>query len=205
MRYAKIPEQTVRRLPIYLRALSYWAELERTKISSKDLAESVGLNAGQIRKDFSYFGEFGTPGVGYDVDALSLQIKKILKLDATKKVALVGVDNLGTAVLSYTGFDRYGLTIAAAFDAKRVGKKVKGIEIEDVSKLSSLKQRGINMAIVAVPVGVAQQVVEELVKAGVKGIINFAACHLVVPKRVKVTNIDIGMDLASLPYYLPVS
>lgn len=207
MRYAKIPEQTVRRLPIYLRALSYWAELGRPHISSQDLAESVGSNAGQVRKDFSFFGEFGTPGVGYDVATLSSQIKKILKLDAAKKVALVGVGNLGSAVLAYPGFARYGLEIMAAFDAdpKRIGKKVKGITIEAMSKVPTMKDRGINLAIIAVPEGVAQDVVDAMIKAGVKGFLSFAACRLVVPKRIRVTNIDIGMDLASLPYYLPSS
>lgn len=205
MRYARIPEQTVRRLPIYLRALSYWSELGRTHLSSKELAESVGSNAGQIRKDFSFFGEFGTPGVGYDVATLMVQIKKILKLDVAKKVALAGVGNLGSALLSYPGFARYGLEIAAAFDAdpKKVGKKVKGIKIEKVSALATLKKRGIHLGIVAVPADVAQEVADVMIAAGVKGFLSFAACRLVVPKRVRVTNIDIGMDLASLPYYLP--
>lgn len=205
MRYARIPEQTIRRLPIYLRALSYWAELDRPHISSKDLAESVGGNAGQVRKDFSFFGEFGTPGVGYDVVTLTKQIRKILKLDAAKQVALVGVGNLGSAILSYTGFDRYGLEIVAAFDSdtKKVGKKIGGIVVESVSNLSSITKRGIKLAVIAVPVGVAQEVVDTLVKAGVKGMLNFSACRLVVPKRVRLTNIDIAMDLASLPYYLP--
>lgn len=205
MRYARIPEQTVRRLPIYLRALSYWEELGRTHLSSKDLAESVGSNAGQIRKDFSFFGEFGTPGVGYDVPTLMVQIKKILKLNVAKQVALVGVGNLGSALLSYPGFARYGLEIAAAFDVdpKKIGKKIKGIKIEKISALKTLKKRGIHLGIVAVPVGVAQEVVDTMIAAGVKGFLSFSACRLVVPKRIRVTNIDIGMDLASLPYYLP--
>jgi redox-sensing transcriptional repressor len=205
MRYARIPEQTVRRLPIYLRALSYWSELGRSHLSSKDLAESVGSNAGQIRKDFSFFGEFGTPGVGYDVATLVVQIKKILKLNVAKQVALVGVGNLGSALLSYPGFARYGLEIAAAFDvdSKKVGKKIKGIKVERISALNTLKKRGIHLGIVAVPGGVAQEVVDTMIAAGVKGFLSFAACRLVVPKRIRVTHIDIGMDLASLPYYLP--
>jgi redox-sensing transcriptional repressor len=179
--------------------------LGRSHLSSKDLAESVGSNAGQIRKDFSFFGEFGTPGVGYDVPTLMAQIKKILKLNVVKKVALVGVGNLGSAVLAYPGFARYGLEIVAAFDAdpKKIGKQIKGIKIESINALASLKKRSIHLGIVAVPVGVAQEVVDTMIAAGVKGFLSFAACRLVVPKRIRVTNIDIGMDLASLPYYLP--
>ena len=122
-------------------------------------------------------------------------------------MALVGVGNLGVAFLSYDGFARYGLEIIAAFDsdAKKVGKKIGGIVVEPVKKLASLTKRSINLAIVAVPPGVAQDVADVLVKSGVKGILNFSACSLTVPKRVRVTNIDIGMDLASLPYYLPSS
>ena len=203
MRYTRIPEQTIRRLPTYLRALSYWAELGRSHLSSKDLADSVGGNAGQVRKDFSFFGEFGTPGVGYSVAVLMTQIKKILKLDVTKQVALIGVGNLGSAVLAYTGFARYGLEIVAAFDAdeKKIGKKVKGIVVEPMKNVPTIQTRGVHMGIVAVPPGVAQEVVDTMIAAGVKGFLSFAACPLVVPKRVRVTHIDIGMDLASLPYF----
>ncbi len=205
MRYAKIPDETVRRLPVYLRALSHWTDLGRERISSKDLAGSVGVNPWQIRKDFSYFGQFGAPGVGYDVAALSGHIKKILRLDNDREVALVGVGNLGKAVLAYSGFDRYGLNIVKAFDSnsKKIGKTVQGVLVEDVSDLSALKDKKIKLAILAVPTGIAQDVADRLIAAGVKGILNFSACHLVVPKTVKVTHIDIAMNLASLPYYLP--
>lgn len=169
------------------------------------MADFLGVNAWQIRKDFSYFGEFGTQGVGYKVEKLKKEIKKILKLDFTRKVALVGVGNVGNAVLAYPGFGMYGFHIAAAFDnnPKKIGRKVTGIVIEDALNLQSLKRRKINLAIIAVPRQAAQQTADALVKAGVKGILNFSPHYITVPKRVKVITIDIAMDLARLPYYMP--
>jgi len=176
-------------------------------MSSRDLADLVGVNSWQIRKDFSYFGDFGTPGVGYNVENLARQIKKILKLDVVQKAALVGAGNLGLAVLAYPGLGIYGFEIAAAFDAnpKKVNRKINNIVIEDVSRLRALKKRKIKLAIIAVPRQAAQQTADTLVKAGVKGILNFSPCYIAVPKKVKVITIDIAMDLARLPYYVPAS
>lgn len=207
MRYRKIPDETIRRLPLYLRGLLVLSEQKQQRISSRDLAEFLSVNPWQIRKDFSYFGGFGTRGVGYDVEKLIRQIKKILKLDVVRRAALVGVGNLGSAVLAYPGFRIYGFDIAAAFDRdpKKIGKKVKGVTIEDVSRLRTLKKRNIDLGIIAVPCDAAQQTGEALVKAGIKGILNFSPCHIAVPKKVKVITIDIAMDFARLPYYMPVS
>ena len=205
MRYYKIPNETVRRLPIYLRGLLFLSEQGHQSVSSGKLADFLGVNPWQIRKDFSYFGDFGTRGVGYKTEKLSKEIGKILKLEAGHKVALIGVGNLGLAVLAYPGFKIYGLDIAAAFDinTKKIGRKVKNIKIEDVSKIKTLKKRNISLAIIAVPRDVAQETADTLVKAGVKGILNFSPCYITVPKRVKVITIDIAMDLARLPYYMP--
>ena len=207
MRYRRIPDETIRRLPIYLRGLLLSSEQGRQSISSRNLANFVGINSWQIRKDFSYFGDFGTRGVGYNVEKLTKQIKKILKLDAAPKVALVGVGNVGSAVLAYPGFRICGFDIAAAFDInpKKIGKKINNIVVEDASKLRTLKKRGINLAIITVPRDAAQQTADTLVKAGVRGILNFSPCYIVVPKKVKVITIDIAMDLARLPYYMPAS
>ena len=207
MRYHKIPDETVRRLPIYLRGLLISSEQEQQNISSQDLAELLGVNSWQIRKDFSYFGDFGTPGVGYNVEKLARQIKKILKLEVAQKAALVGVGNLGSAILAYPGFGIYGFDIAAVFDidSKKIGRKVKNITIEDASNLQTLKKRKINLAIIAVPRGAAQETADALVNAGVKGILNFSPCYITVPKKIKVITIDIAMDLARLPYYITVS
>ncbi len=205
MRYHKIPDEAIRRLPVYLRGLLVLSERGQQSMSSQDLADFIGVNSWQIRKDFSYFGAFGTPGVGYNVKKLTRQIKKILRVDVVHKVALVGVGNLGSAVLAYPGFRMYRFDIAATFDTnpKKIGKKVNNIEIEPISSLSTLKRRKINLAIIAVPGDAAQQTADALVKAGVKGILNFSPRHLMVPKKVKVVTIDIAMDLARLPYYMP--
>ena len=135
MRYHKIPDETIRRLPVYLRGLLFLLEEGQQSVSSRNLAGFLGVNAWQIRKDFSYFGAFGTPGVGYNIERLVKQVKKILKLDIIKKAALVGVGNLSPAVLAYTGFGIYGFNIAAAFDInpKKIGRKINNIEVEETS------------------------------------------------------------------------
>jgi redox-sensing transcriptional repressor len=205
MRYRKIPDETIRRLPVYLRRLTFMLKEGQKSASSHNLSILLGINAWQIRKDFSYFGAFGTPGVGYDIEKLVKQVKKILKLNEPKKAALIGVGNLGSAVMSYAGFGIYDLNIAAAFDInpQKIGRKVNNIRIEDVSNLQVLKKRKINIAIIAVPREAAQQTVDMLVKAGIKGILNFSPCRIKVPRKVKVITIDIAMDLARLPYYMP--
>jgi len=205
MRYHRIPDETVRRLPVYLRGLIVSADQGREHISSQSLAEFVGVDAWQIRKDLSYFGDFGTPGVGYNIERLARGIKKTLRLDTIRRAALVGVGDLGSALLSYPGFRMYGLDIVAAFDVdpKKVGKTVGGVEIEDPAQLGTLRQRDISLAIVAVPRAAAQATVDQLVAAGVRGILNFAPSKVTASKRVKVITLDIAMELARLPYYIP--
>jgi redox-sensing transcriptional repressor len=207
MRYHKIPDETVRRLPIYLRGLLFLSGVGQENVSSRDLADFLGANPSQIRKDFSYFGDFGTPGVGYKVKNLAKQIKKILKLNVVHKAALIGAGNLGSVVLAYQGFRIYGFDIAAAFDidSKKIGKKINNVMIEDVSNLWKLKRRKIDIGIITVPRDAAQGTAEALVRAGVKGILNFSPCYITVPRKVKVITIDIAMDLARLPYYMPTS
>ncbi len=207
MRYRRIPDETVRRLPVYLRGLLFTSEQGLENISSQNLADLVGVNAWQIRKDFSYFGEFGTRGVGYSVEKLAAQIKKILKIAIVQKAALVGVGNIGSAVLAYNGLAKYGLNIAAAFDvdSKKVGRKIDNIVVQDISNLWRLKKQKIMLGIIAVPRQTAQDTADKLVKAGIKGILNFSPCHITVPKKVKVITIDIAMHLARLPYYMSAS
>jgi len=207
MRYRKIPDETIRRLPVYLRGLLFTLEQDQENISSRNLGDLVGANAWQIRKDFSYFGELGTRGVGYNVEKLATEIKKILKLATVQKSALVGVGNIGSAVLTYSGFAKYGLNIAVAFDvdSKKIGRKINNVVVQDISYLWKLKKQKIKLGIIAVPRQAAQDTADKLVKAGIKGILNFSPCHIVVPKKVKVITIDIAMDLARLPYYMPAS
>jgi len=181
------------------------AEESVRRASSKELAEAVGVNPWQIRKDFSYFGGFGTPGVGYDIDKLIRQIRRILRLDVTRRAALVGVGNLGAALLAFPRFALYGLEIAAAFDIdnRKIGTRRGGVVIEDVAGLQTIKQRGIDLGIITVPGGAAQEVADKLVGVGIRGILNFSSRYITVPRTVKVITIDIAMDLARLSYYLP--
>ena len=205
MRYHKVPDKTIRRLPIYLRGLLFLSEQGQQGVSSRNLAGCLGIDPSQIRKDFSYFGDFGTPGIGYKIEKLTKQINKILKLNVVRRVALVGVGKLGLVVLEYPGFGRYNFDIAAVFDTdpKKIGGKVKDVTIEDVSNLRTLRRRKINLAIITVPRDAAQQTADALVRAGVRGILNFSPSYITVPEKVKMITIDIAMDLACLPYYIP--
>ncbi len=205
MRYSRIPDETIRRLPIYLRGLILASDQGKKEISSSKLADFVGVYPWQIRKDFSYFGDFGTRGVGYNVEKLAKEIKRILKLNVDQKAALIGVGNLGMAILAFPGFHIYGLNIAAAFDInpKKIGKTINNVKIECASKLNAIKKRKIKLAVIAVPRKAAQETADILLKAGVRGILNFSPCYLIVPKKVKVITIDIAMDMARLPYYMP--
>jgi redox-sensing transcriptional repressor len=205
MRYHRIPDESIRRLPVYLRGLLLLAEQGAENVSSRVLAERVHLNPHQIRKDFSYFGAFGTPGVGYNVASLARQIRGILKLNVTRRAALVGAGKIGSALLGYRGFKMYGFEITAVFDndPRKIGKKIASVAIEDTAGLRSLAKRGINLAIIAVPAEAAQAVADTLVRAGIQGILNFAPRYISVPRNVKVVSIDIAMDFARLVYYLP--
>jgi len=203
MRYHKIPDESIRRLPVYLRALLYFSQAGEKHVSSEKLAEFLHFNSSQIRKDFSYFGYFGTRGVGYDVDKLIRQTRNILKLENQRPTALVGAGNLGKALLAYEGFGIYGFDITAVFDndPKKIGKKIGNVSIESVKKITDLPKRNISLGIVAVPTGAAQEATDMLVAADVTGILNFAPRHLNVPRKVKVITIDIAMELGRLPYY----
>jgi len=207
MKYHKIPDEAVRRLPIYLRGLLSLSEQERKKISSQRLADFLGVNHWQIRKDLSYFGGFGTPGTGYDIEKLIRQIRKILKLNVVHKAALVGVGNLGSAVLRYPGFRIYGFKIAAAFDndPKKIGRKIANITIEGISNLHTLQKRKIDLGIITIPCEATQETFNKLITAGVKGVLSFSRCYKTGRKKAKVITIDIVMDLARLPYYIPTS
>lgn len=207
MRYRRIPDETIRRLPIYLRGLLFLLEKGQKNISSRDLAEFVGAYPWQIRKDFSYFGDFGVRGIGYNIEKLAKEIKKILKLHVVQKAALVGVGNLGSAFLTYPGFGIYGFNVAAAYDIdpKKIGRKVNDVVIKNVSNIQTLKKRKIKLGIIAVPRQAAQDTADKLVRAGITGILNFSPCYITVPKKVKVITIDIAMDLARLPYYMPAN
>ncbi|MDH4202788.1 MAG: redox-sensing transcriptional repressor Rex [Phycisphaerae bacterium] len=204
MKYHKIPDETIRRMPMYLRAFSMLKNANQDTISSSELAERLHLNPPQIRKDLSYFGAFGTRGVGYPVASTAKQIRGILKLDVTQKAALVGAGRLGAAIAAYPGFEMFGFDIAAIFDndESKIGTIIGKNTIEDIAKISIIEDRDIHLAILAVPGEAAQSVVDMLVNCRIKGILNLSPCYLEVPKRIKVITIDLAMELGILPYYM---
>jgi redox-sensing transcriptional repressor len=204
MKYRRIPEETVRRMPRYLRAFSTLGGHGREFLSSRQLADYLHLNPPQIRKDLSYFGDFGTRGVGYPISQTAEQIRKILKLDVAQKAVLIGAGRLGTAIASYPGFAVFGFNIAAIFDnaPAKIGKKIAGLTIQDVAQLVAIRKSNIHLAILAIPGEAAQQCADTLVQAGVRGILNLSPCWLRVPKRVKIVSIDLAMEMGTLPYYI---
>jgi redox-sensing transcriptional repressor len=204
MKYRRIPEETIRRMPRYLRAFSTLGGQEQEYLSSRQLADYLHLNPPQIRKDLSYFGDFGTRGVGYPVSQTAEQIRKILKLDAAQKAVLIGAGRLGTAIASYPGFAMFGFNIAAIFDnaSAKIGKKIAGHAVRDISQISAIHDEGIRFGILAVPPEAAQHCADLLAMAGIRGILNLSPQWLYVPKRVKIVSIDLAMELGTLPYYL---
>lgn len=191
-------------MPRYLRAFSLLGQKDQVFISSQQLADQLHLNPPQIRKDLSYFGDFGTRGVGYPVTATAQKIREILKLDVAQKAALIGAGQLGTAIAAYPGFSLFGFNIAAIFDNSpaKIGKKIAGLSIQDVTLLSTIKDQNIHLAILAIPADAAQACADILIQSGVKGMLNLSPCWLKVPRRVKVVSIDLAMELGTLPYYL---
>ncbi len=205
MRYHKVPDETIRRLPVYLRGLCSFPNDRSHSISSQQLADVLHVKSPQLRKDLSYFGDIGTPGVGYDTQKLTKHIRSILRLNNLHNTALIGYGNLGAALLKYTGFKTFGIDINFIFDKdpRKIGRVVRKITIEDISNISILCNKKVSIGVIAIPALQSQEVADQLVEAGVGGILNFAPTYLSVPKNVKVINIDIGVSLACLPYYLP--
>lgn len=199
----RIPEATVTRLPLYLRVLNQACGHEDT-ISSESLASRAGVNAAQVRKDFSYLGSYGTRGVGYDVEYLVRQINRQLGLDAVRRVAIIGCGNLGQALGSYGGFSARGFHVVAAFDADpaKVGGRVGETEVESTaSMLETLQEKGVDIAVITTPAPAAQAVADTVVQAGVRSILNFAPTTVVVPEDVAVRQVDLGIELQILSFY----
>ncbi len=200
-----IPDIVISRLPVYLRALSRLQTDGQTITSSKELGERLGISSAQIRKDLSHFGEFGKQGTGYEIRKLVDQLRRILKVEREWDVALVGAGAIGHALAHYNGFRDHGFRITLIFDndPTKVGTHIDGFEIHPVERLSELIQNsGITLAMVAVPAEAAQAVTDELVKAGVRGILNYAPINLVVPDNVHVQYIDPVVHLQRITYYV---
>lgn len=201
----KIPRATARRLPIYYRYLTVLLSANKQRVSSTELSEAVQVDSATIRRDFSYFGELGKRGYGYDVANLLKFFKDILHQDSLVSVALVGVGSLGSALLNYNFHQDTNLRISAAFDTKpEFANTVKsGIPIYPAEEMTTqLKEQQIDVVILAVPGTKAQKVTDQLVEAGVKGILNFTPVRLSVPKDVQVQNIDLTNELQTLIYFI---
>jgi len=199
----KISRSVIPRLSVYYRALISYKQ--GGVVSSGRLSELTGHTAAQIRKDLAYFGQFGTPGKGYVVNDLKKKILEILGIDKRWNVALVGVGNLGTALLSYRGFKEQGFNIAAAFDSdpKKIGKKIGDVVIRDIKGLrNGIEKKKIQMAIIAVPAQEAQKTINTLVKTGVRAILNFAPVRPVVASSTELINIDLSIELEKLAHFL---
>jgi len=201
----KISEAVVRRLPIYLRYLNELSLSEVQTVSSQDLGEKLDLNPAQIRKDLAYFGDFGRKGVGYNVSYLIEKIRQILKLDRPLYVALVGTGNLGRALCNYNTYLKDNMKIIAVFDADpaKVGQVINHLTVQPTSELKrTVAERGISIGIITVPAAEAQNVADQFVKAGIRGILNFAPTVLRAPAHVRIHQTDFTTDLLSLAYYL---
>lgn len=201
----RISESTIHRLSLYFRTLTQLEKDNQPTVSSKELAKREKLTPAQVRKDLSFFGSFGTRGLGYPVPELREKIAAILGVDRIWRVALVGIGNIGSALVSYKEFSRQGFQIIKLFDndQRKIGSNHKGIIVSDVKQLEKeLRESGIELVIVAVPASMAQFVVDEIIRSGVKAILNFAPVHLRVPEDVYVRNENMSMELEYLSFSL---
>ena len=201
----KIPRATAKRLPIYYRYLNILLDADQTRVSSTELSEAVKVDSATIRRDFSYFGALGKRGYGYDAESLIKFFKKILNQDRLTNVALIGVGNLGHALLNFNFHQDGNVRISAAFDVNEtIANTIQsGVPIYPMTDLrTQLEEQQIQVAILTVPSDVAQSVTDDAVAGGVKGILNFTPLRITVPKDVRVQNVDLTNELQTLIYFL---
>jgi redox-sensing transcriptional repressor len=200
-----IPRKTIYRLSVYLRCLARLKENRLETVSSEALAKVAGVKPTQLRKDLAHLGQFGTRGLGYDVAELSRRISDELGTTRLQPVALIGVGNLGLALLSYRGFEPEGFEIVAAFDSEPDRPRVKAVmqPILPMEELAAyVQQNKVRMAILTVPAAVAQEVTNALVACGITGILNFSPIVLLVPDHVMVNNVNLAIELENLSYFI---
>ena len=201
----KIPDIIIGRLPVYLRALQRLSEKGIQTTSSQELGEIVGISAAQIRKDISQFGEFGKQGTGYSIPFLIERLRGILKVDRGWDVVIVGMGDMGHALARYNGFADRGFRVKMVFDNDpgKVGQKVGEFEIDDIVNMGEkIRQNKIKIAMLTVPATAAQGMADQLVKAGIKAILNYAPTSLNVPAGVRVQYIDPATHLQRMTYYI---
>jgi redox-sensing transcriptional repressor len=207
MKREKISELTTNRLSVYLRCLNDLAGAGIKTVSSQELAEQFNLNSAQIRKDLGYFGEFGVRGVGYFIDDLRANLTKILGLDKPHRVGIVGAGRLGTALANYNGLSKSNFAVVAMFDndSEKVGQYVGSdrIPVFNVKKMAKVvREEGIDVCVIAVPARVAQRVLNQIMAADVRAVLNFAPAPLIGRLGVKVKTVDLTTSLESLSYFL---
>jgi redox-sensing transcriptional repressor len=201
----RVPQPTIERLSAYLQCVRSLRSEGVATASSSQISDGTGINAAQFRKDLSYFGEFGRPGLGYDVADLEAHLSRIMGLDARHEVLLVGAGNLGSALLHYSGFPQRGFHIVAAFDAdpSKVGTVINGLEVQHVDELARVNATlNAHVGVVSVTRGAAQEVVDKLVAAGVQAILNFAPVSILVRPGIVVRHVDLTSQMEVLSYYL---
>ncbi|MFC5748651.1 redox-sensing transcriptional repressor Rex [Actinomadura rugatobispora] len=199
-----IPEATVARLPVYLRALHSLQDGGVATVSSEELAAAAGVNSAKLRKDLSHLGSYGTRGVGYEVEYLVYQISRELGLTQDWVVAIIGVGNLGRALAGYGGFASRGFRVAGLLDADEsiVGQEISGMTVENIDRLEDLiAERGVSIAVIATPAAAAQGVCDRVVAAGVTSVLNFAPVVLSVPDGVDVRKVDLSIELQILAFH----
>ena len=199
-----IPEATVARLPVYLRALITLADQGTATCSSEELAAAAGVNSAKLRKDLSYLGSYGTRGVGYDVDYLRYQIAREIGVTQDWPVVIVGIGNLGHALANFSGFRSRGFRVVALLDADpgRRGEQVAGIKVRDFADLGSIvREHGVAIGVIATPASAAQDVADRMVEAGISSILNFAPIVISVPAGVDVRKVDLSIELQILAYH----
>lgn len=199
----KIPQATAKRLPLYYRFLTHFNQQGKTRISSQELSKVVKIDPATIRRDFSYFGALGKKGYGYNVEYLLGFFRKTLDQDEITEVALIGVGNLGTALLNYNFLKSNNTKIVMAFDRDpdKVGKDCDGVPIYHIDQLEE-KLGDVRVAILTVPATEAEKITEKLIDNGILGILNFTPARITVPNYVRVHHIDLSIELQALIYFL---
>ena len=205
MEKVEIPKKAIYRLSIYQRGLSKLQENGKETVSSSALAAAAGVKPAQLRKDLAYFGQFGKRGLGYSVSELRDAILEVLGREQLQPVVMVGAGNLGVALLRYRGFEKGGFEVVAAFDAVPEAVVSRGVSVpvygqDEVARF--VRENDVKLAILCVPGGVAQEAANELVDAGVQGILNFSPTLLQVPDAVTVNNVDLALELENLSYFV---
>jgi redox-sensing transcriptional repressor len=197
------PKAVVGRVSLYLRQLETFQRQGHTTISSSQLGEPLSIKNAQVRKDLAFFGQFGHPGIGYRIDDLMAALRRILGIDRDWPLALVGIGNLGRALIRYRGFRSRGFHIVALFDndPKKIGQVYDGLKVEPIESMRKvLAVNQIHLALLCVPADAAQWVADQMVASGVRGILNFAPLPISVPSRVNVAAVDLSVQLENLAY-----